>query len=610
MSFWVAPDAVQAAAQNLGNIHSTLAESSAAVAPPTTGVAAAAQDQVSAAVAQYFSSFGEEYQVLSAQAQSFHAEFVDLLTTGAAAYASTEIANAEQALASQVTAPVQGLLGAAVGAGGDAASAVASTVGAAQSAAIPILGGLGALGGLGGLGGAAVGSLLGGVGGGMPVGSLLGGLGGATVGSLVGGVGGGTPVASLLGGLGGGSVVSSVNGIVTALESGSAVSLLSGPIGTGLQTLYRDIAALPGTLQSLGSGVAPGLLHAGASTGGTVGPYQTLLDNTIGNLQTLGGSLSANPAPFLNQILTNGTGYANTIGADFQYLIHNFPAVLAAVPANIQAAFQGLLAFDPAPYVEQFIHDQITYATILATSLQNAGYSFLTGLQGLPAAFHSAYQALMTGNIGGAVGDVTGGFLNLFATGLDTTSRGSLPGVLFADVTLTGSVAELAPIATIPGMMAQNFTNLLPAGSIAAQISQHATNVLDTLTDTSLTGAVTLKLPSLIPPRAGEFSLAVHAGLPTALTLDALGAPINALDAASSGASQFVGQLQTGNLVGAIGTAVDGPAVVGNAFLNGRSTLPLTFDVSGYPATVNVPLNGLLVPVTPYTATISGLPLG
>ncbi|MGF2946170.1 hypothetical protein ACQV26_13680, partial [Mycobacterium sp. Lab-001] len=32
--------------------------------------------------------------------------------------------------------------------------------------------------------------------------------------------------------------------------------------------------------------------------------------------------------------------------------------------------------------------------------------------------------------------------------------------------------------------------------------------------------------------------------------------------------------------------------------------------VSGYPATVNVPLNGLLVPVTPYTATISGLPLG
>ena len=596
MSFRVTPDAVQAAAQNLANIHSTLGESSASVAAPTTGVAAAAEDQVSAGVAAYFSSFGEEYQVLSAQAQAFHAQFVDLLTAGAGAYLNTEIANAEQAVATQVTAPVQGVLGAAAGASGGAASAVASTAGAAQSAAIPILGGLG---GLGGFGGTTMGSLLGGVGRATPVGSLLGGIGAARVGSLLGGVGGGTPVGSLLGGLGGGSVVSSLNGVVTALESGGAVSLLSGPIGTGLQTLYRDIAAL----QSLGGGLAPGLLHAGASTGGTAGPYQTLFDNTIANLQTLGGSLSANPAPFLHQVLTNATGYANTIGADFHYVFQNFPAVLAAVPANIQAAIQGLLAFDPAPYIQQFIHNQITYATIIGTSLQNAGNSFLTGLQGLPAAFQSAYQALMTGNIGGALSDVTGGFLNLFATGLDTTGRGSLPGTLFADVTSTGSVAELTPIITIPGMMAQNFTNLLPAGTIAAQISQHATNVIDTLTDTSLTGVVTLKL---IPP---QFSLTATAGLPTALTLDALGAPVNALNAASAGASQFAGQVQTGNLAGAVSTLVDGPAVVGNAFLNGRSTLPIAFDVSGYPTTINLPLDGLLVPVTPYTARI-GLPLG
>jgi hypothetical protein len=576
MSFQVAPDSVQAAAQNLANIHSTLEESSASVAAPTTAVAAAAEDDVSAGVAAYFSSFGQEYQVLSAQAQEFHAQFVDVLSSGAGAYLSTEVANAQQALASQVTAPVQGLLGAAAGAGSGAASAAASGISTVAPAAFPILGGLG----------------------------------GASVGSLLGGFRGATPVGSLLGGLGGGSVVSSLNSVFTALESGSAVSLLSGPIGTGLQTLSQDIAVLPGALQSLGGAVAPGLLHAGATTGSTGGPYQTLLENTIANLQTLGTGISANPAPFLHQILTNATGYANTVAGQLHYVLQNFPTVLANVPANIQAAIQGLLAFDPAPYVQQFINNQIAYAQIFATSLQNAGHSFLTGLQGLPAAFQSAYQALLAGNIGGALGDLTGGFLNLFATGVDTTSRGVLPGTLFADVTLTGSVAELSPIITIPGMMAQNFTNLLPAGSIAAQISQHVTNVIDTVTDTSVTGVVTLKLPTLFPPFRGEFSLTATAGLPTALALDALGAPVNALNAATAGASQFAGQLQTGNLAGAISTLVDGPAVVGNAFLNGQSTLPIAFDVSGYPTTINLPLDGLLVPVTPYTAKLSGLPLG
>ncbi|MGO9250491.1 MAG: PE family protein, partial [Mycobacterium sp.] len=113
MSFQVAPDSVQSAAQNLSNIHSTLEDASASVAAPTTGVAAAAEDEVSAGVAALFNSFGQEYQVLSAQAQGFHAQFVNLLNAGAGAYLSTEVANAEQALASQVTAPVQGLLGAA-----------------------------------------------------------------------------------------------------------------------------------------------------------------------------------------------------------------------------------------------------------------------------------------------------------------------------------------------------------------------------------------------------------------------------------------------------------------------------------------------------------------
>ncbi len=573
MSFQVAPDSVQSAAQNLSNIHSTLEDASASVAAPTTGVAAAAEDEVSAGVASLFNSFGQEYQVLSAQTQAFHAQFVNLLNAGAGAYLSTEIANAEQALTNQVTAPVQGLLGAAAGTSGGAAAAFASSVSAVHPAAFPILGGLG----------------------------------GGAVGSLLGGLGGGTPAGSVFGGLGGGSLVSSLNGVVTALENGNAFSLLSGPIGTGLQTLSRDIAALPGTLRSLGGSLAPGLLHAGAGTGGA-GPYQTLFDNTVANLQTLGGAISANPAPFLHQIITNATGYANTIAADLQYVIQNFPTVLANVPANIQAAIQGLLAFNPAPYVQQFINNQIAYANIIATSLQTAGQSFVTGLQQLPAAFQSAYQALLAGNIGGAVGDVTGGFLKLFVTGVDVTSTGNpliSPGVT-ANITPTGTIGDLYPIWAIPGMRAENFTSLLPPGSIEAQISQNVTNVINTITDTHLTAQALITPTGLF---TAKLSLDINAGLPVALVVDGLGAPLNALDAATAGATQFVGQVQTGNLTGAIGTFLDGPANVGNAFLNGQSTLPISFDVSGYPATLNLPLNGLLAPVTPYTATVTGIPI-
>ncbi|OBK47035.1 PE family protein [Mycobacterium sp. 1081908.1] len=112
MSFVIAqPEWVHAAAQNLAGIRSALSEASAAAAGPTTGVVAAAQDEVSGAVAALFGTFGEEYQAISAQAQAFHAQFVSLMNAGAGAYLGTEAANAEQALTGAVDAPLQGLLG-------------------------------------------------------------------------------------------------------------------------------------------------------------------------------------------------------------------------------------------------------------------------------------------------------------------------------------------------------------------------------------------------------------------------------------------------------------------------------------------------------------------
>ncbi|OBI13016.1 hypothetical protein A5712_05990 [Mycobacterium sp. E2327] len=126
MSFVIAqPELVQAAAQNLAGIRSALSEASAAAAGPTTGVVAAAHDEVSGAIAALFDSFGREYQAISLQAQAFHAQFVNLMNAGAGAYLSTEAANAEQALASAVNAPVQGLIG------GGAAAATSDALGIA-----------------------------------------------------------------------------------------------------------------------------------------------------------------------------------------------------------------------------------------------------------------------------------------------------------------------------------------------------------------------------------------------------------------------------------------------------------------------------------------------
>lgn len=99
MSFVIAtPDLLQGAAQDLAGIRASLTEVVAAVAGPTSGIAAAAQDEISTAIAAMFGSFGEEFQVVHAQAQAFHEQFVALMNAGAGAYASAEAANVEQVL--------------------------------------------------------------------------------------------------------------------------------------------------------------------------------------------------------------------------------------------------------------------------------------------------------------------------------------------------------------------------------------------------------------------------------------------------------------------------------------------------------------------------------
>jgi PE family len=98
MSFVIAtPDLVESAATDLAGIRSSLAEAAATAAGPTTGLATAAQDEVSIAIASLFGNFGQEFQAVTVQAQAFHEQFVSLMNAGAGAYASAEAANAAQA---------------------------------------------------------------------------------------------------------------------------------------------------------------------------------------------------------------------------------------------------------------------------------------------------------------------------------------------------------------------------------------------------------------------------------------------------------------------------------------------------------------------------------
>ena len=94
MSFVIAvPEMMASAASNLTSLGSMISEANAAAAASTTGVVAAAGDEVSAAIASLFSSHARDFQALSAQAAAFHAQFVQALAGAGNSYAATEAAN-------------------------------------------------------------------------------------------------------------------------------------------------------------------------------------------------------------------------------------------------------------------------------------------------------------------------------------------------------------------------------------------------------------------------------------------------------------------------------------------------------------------------------------
>ncbi len=115
MSFVITePGLVQGAAQDLAGIRSSLAEATSTASGPTTGIAAAAQDEISVAISSLFGDFGQQFHALNAQAQAFHAEFENLLSSGASAYVSAEAAGATSLLSGHIQTGAQAVAQAGV----------------------------------------------------------------------------------------------------------------------------------------------------------------------------------------------------------------------------------------------------------------------------------------------------------------------------------------------------------------------------------------------------------------------------------------------------------------------------------------------------------------
>jgi len=95
MSFVTAlPAALACAAGDLQSIGAVVVAGNTAAAGPTTAVAPAAADEVSALTAAHFAAHAVMYQAIGAEAAAIHELFVTTLATSAGSYLVTEIANA------------------------------------------------------------------------------------------------------------------------------------------------------------------------------------------------------------------------------------------------------------------------------------------------------------------------------------------------------------------------------------------------------------------------------------------------------------------------------------------------------------------------------------
>ncbi len=282
--------------------------------------------------------------------------------------------------------------------------------------------------------------------------------------------------------------------------------------------------------------------------------------------------------------------------------VQNFPALVANLPAAIDAAVQQFLAFNAAYYIQQIISSQIGFAQLFATTVGQGVTSVIAGWPNLAAELQLAFQQLLVGDYNAAVANLGKAMTNLLVTGFDTSdvtigTMGTTISVT-AKPKLLGPLGNLFTIMTIPAQEAQYFTNLMPP-SILRDMSQNFTNVLTTLSNPNIQAVASFDIATT----AG--TLSTFFGVPLVLTYATLGAPFASLNAIATSAETIEQALLAGNYLGAVGALIDAPAHALDGFLNSATVLDTPILVpTGLPSplpptvgiTLHLPFDGILVP--------------
>lgn len=90
----IAPEAISVAAGDLSGVGSAISEANLLASAPTMSVVAPAADSVSEELAALFGGHAQTYQVVSAQGELFHQEFVNTLSASSAVYSRAEAESA------------------------------------------------------------------------------------------------------------------------------------------------------------------------------------------------------------------------------------------------------------------------------------------------------------------------------------------------------------------------------------------------------------------------------------------------------------------------------------------------------------------------------------
>ena len=191
---------------------------------------------------------------------------------------------------------------------------------------------------------------------------------------------------------------------------------------------------------------------------------------------------------------------------------------VAALGAQVQA--------DPAPILQQLITNQLAYAGIVAPALQEAAGTLVSGLSSIPQTLVTATNQLAAGNFNDAVqtvyqaglGLVLGPVISLLTIpDIFTQATQHFANVVAAipDVLLSVGLSALSPLSGavyVYGNTGQQVIDAVRNADVGAAINA-IVNAPAAFTDAILNGVESQGSVGLLSPYAGEFSSGLFASL-------------------------------------------------------------------------------------------------